>query len=48
MAGFAALDEIVIRRGVIRLNGVVDDGVVGVKGLDVSISDREMSAANAT
>lgn len=48
MAGFAALDEVVIKRGVIRLNGVVDDGVVGVKGLDVSISDREMSAANAT
>lgn len=48
MAGFAALDEVVIECGVIRLNGVVDDGVVGVKGLDVSISDREMSAANAT
>ena len=47
MAGFAALDEVIIKRGIIRLNGVVDDGVVGVKGLDVSISDREMSAANA-
>lgn len=48
MAGFAALDEVVVECGVVGLNGVVDDGVVGVKGLDVSISDREMSAANAT
>lgn len=47
MAGFTALDEVVIECGVIRLNGVVDDGVVGVKGLDISISDGEVSAANA-
>lgn len=47
MAGFAALDEVVIECGVIRLNGVVDGGVVGVKGLDVGVSDGEVSAANA-
>lgn len=48
MAGFAALDEVVIKRGVVGLNGIVDDGIVGVKGLDVGVSDREVPAANAT
>lgn len=48
MAGFAALDEVVVECGVVGLNGIVDDGIVGVKGLDVGVSDREVPAANAT